>query len=349
MFAVTVPIVFFIPKPLWPSEIPASADENWAGYGLGLYAWTVQTYLRLSAAGVNCQLASDLPEEGIVLCHGNALRTAEIKPSAKRLLVCMKAEGPLSAAPFHIVQNPTEASCFANRYFIPHWPQPQLFARDKDRGDRFENLAFFGHQDNLAKELQSYAWQVALAERGLRGRVVANSNPWNQYQNLNVRWNDYRDVDAVVAVRSFSPWRRWHTGRFSNKPATKLYNAWLAGAIALLGVESAYRKTGQPDQDYIEVESFKALLASLDRLKTDPALRRSLVTQGTLRSREYTPERIVRKWQVFLEAVAIPAYKEWIAGPNWHRQKSLLLARSANRLDRVARQGRRVLFDSFHS
>lgn len=346
----TVPIAFFIPKSLWPQDFPTTVAENWAGYGLGLYAWTIQTYLQLAAAGTNCTLTSQLPETGIVLCHGNVLRSTHIPVSSRRLLICIKAEGPLSAiAQLHIVQNPTEASFFTNRYFIPHWPQPQLLPRDQSRGDRFENLAFFGHQDNLAKELQSYAWQVALAERGLRGRVVANANPWNQYRNLDVRWNDYRDIDAIVAVRSFNPWRRWLTGGFSYKPATKLYNAWLAGAIAILGIESAYRKTGQPNKDYAEVASFKSLLNSLDRLKADREWRRSLITQGDVRGREYTPEKVVRKWNTFLAAIAIPAYQEWTSYTPWQRQQSLLVAQTASQLNQTVRNSRKILFDGTES
>ncbi|MEM8808289.1 MAG: hypothetical protein AAGF01_19895, partial [Cyanobacteria bacterium P01_G01_bin.38] len=37
---------------------------------------------------------------------------------------------------------------------------------------------------------------------------------------LNNRWHDYRQIGAVVAIRSFD--RR----RYDHKPATKLYNAW---------------------------------------------------------------------------------------------------------------------------
>ncbi|MEO1445001.1 MAG: hypothetical protein AAFV46_01960 [Cyanobacteria bacterium J06635_11] len=341
------PITFFIPPALWPEELPKRPDENWAGYGLGLYAWTVQTYLRLSSAGIACQLTSELPTEGIVFCHSNALRSVEISPLPRRLLICIKAEAPLSKhASLHVVQNPLDVSLAGNRYYLPHWPQPQLIPRELSRGDRFENVAFFGHEDNLADELRSYAWQVALAERGLTGRVVANTNHWNQYSNLDTRWNDYHDVDAIIAVRSFDPVRRRLTGGFACKPATKLYNAWLAGVIPILGVESAYRWTGRAGQDYLEVKSFTGLLETLDRLKANAALRRALVTKGNLRSLEYTPSKVVRKWQVFLEAVAMPAYAEWCTYTNWQRRQIMLATKSASYLDRGKRRGRRFLLDA---
>ncbi|MGD1899102.1 MAG: hypothetical protein ACFB16_19375 [Phormidesmis sp.] len=342
----TPPITFYIPPVLWPDALPTQPNKDWAGYRLGLYAWTVQTYLWLNAAGVGCQLASQLPEIGIVLCHSNALRSVDIEPLPQRLLVCIKAEAALSAiAPLHVVQNPLDISLLGNRYYVPHWPQPQLIARDASRGDRFETVAFFGHEDNLATELKSYAWQVALAERGLNGRVVANHNQWNQHSYLETGWNDYHDVDAIIAVRSFNPIRRLLTGGFAYKPATKLYNTWLAGAIPILGIESAYRGTGRRGEDYVEVKSFSDLLERLDQLKADSLWRRSLMAEGKVRSLEFTPEKIVRKWEVFLEAVAIPAYVEWCKYSARQRQQALLAAKVRSFLDRGKRKGRRLLLN----
>ncbi len=343
----TPSLSFFIPPSLWPDQLPSSPNQNWAGYSLGHYAWTVQTYMWLKAAGVACELTSELPAEGIVFCHSNALRTVKIAPAVKRLLICMKAEAPLCAtASMHIVQNPSEASAAADRYYIPHWPQPQLIPRNADRGDRFETVAFFGHENSLADELQSRAWQIALAERGLRGRMVANGSQWNHSSNLDTRWNDYSDVDAIIAVRSFSRWQRWLTNGFTSKPATKLYNAWLGGTIAVLGIESAYRQTGQPGQDYVEVKSFSELLDSLDRLKADVAWRRSLIAQGSARSQHYTPEKILRKWEVFLEVIAVPAYAEWCEYSPQQRQQVLIATQSASYLDRAIRKGRGFLFEA---
>ncbi|MEO1388334.1 MAG: hypothetical protein AAFV85_13315 [Cyanobacteria bacterium J06634_6] len=346
-----VPVYFYIPKALWPNELPSSLDENWAGYGLGLYAWTVQTYLRLRSAGTQCELTSRLPDEGIVICHSNALRSQTINPGPRRLLICMKAESWQSEkATLHIVQNPSETSLAGNCYFVPHWPQPGLIPRDPSRNDAFETVAFFGHEASIAPALRSRAWQFALAERGLRERVVANTNRWNRYSTLDASWNDYHDVDAIIAVRSFNPIRRWVTGRFAYKPATKLYNAWLSGVIAILGAESAYRETGDykpgAGQNYLEVRSFAALLNTLDKLKGDVSLRRSLVAQGTKEVVEYTAAKTVRKWQVFLEVIAIPAYVEWRGFSPWQRKQALIEARIASYRDRLARKSQTTLLST---
>ena len=341
------PIYFFVPVALWPETLPNRADENWPGYGIGIYAWTVQTHLRLKAAGLSCELTSHLPEKGIVLCHSNALRSVELAPAPERFVICMKAEAPMSAiALMHIVQNPSETSLSKDCYFIPHWPQPQLIARDASRGDRFENIAFYGHQNSLAPELMSHDWQVALSERGLRGRTISNTNRWNDYTEIDTGWNDYHDVDAVVAVRSFNAWRRLVTRGFSNKPATKLYNAWLSGVIPILGAESAYQLTGTPGEDYIEVVSFSELLGSLDRLKSSLVSRQALVEQGQIIARKYTPENIVRKWQIFLELVAIPAYVRWCRLTQWQQKQVLIAAKTNSYIDKANRRGQRLLFPS---
>ncbi|MEQ8959223.1 MAG: hypothetical protein RLP02_15105 [Coleofasciculus sp. C2-GNP5-27] len=32
------PIYFYIPQPYWQDNFPDRADENWQGFGLGIYA-----------------------------------------------------------------------------------------------------------------------------------------------------------------------------------------------------------------------------------------------------------------------------------------------------------------------
>lgn len=309
-----------------------------------MYTWTIQTYLRLKAAGTDCRLTAELPEAGIVLGHSNALRSVTVPPAPRRLVICMKAESPLSAiATIHIVQNPSEASVAGDRYFIPHWPQPQLIARDASRGDRFETVAFYGHQNSLAPELQSPAWQAALAKRGLTQRTISNTNPWHQHTTIDTRWNDYHDIDAVVAVRSFNPWQRQLTKNFSNKPATKLYNAWLSGVIPILGVESAYRQTGESGKNYVEANSLPSLLTALERLRSDVAGRRALLTRGQHCATQFTAESVIREWQAFLEKVAIPAYVGWCNLSSAQQKQAYRQARFNSLLNKAANRSRCAL------
>ncbi|NEP60100.1 MAG: hypothetical protein F6K31_24355 [Symploca sp. SIO2G7] len=213
------PIYFYIPPPYWPDTIPASADKAWKGFGIGIYTWTLQTYLRLKADGFPCQLVSELPEEGIVLVHRNSLRVHNrLKPSKNLLLICLKAElNQYPYAQLQVVQNPTESQTGKNCYYIPHWPQPGLIPRNPTRGDRFENIAFFGHQTNLAAELLEPAWEQELQALGLNWCPRLNSNRWDKYEEIDNCWHNYNNIDAIVAVRSFDRQQNYPT-----KPATKL-------------------------------------------------------------------------------------------------------------------------------
>lgn len=63
-------IHFYIHPYFWPcAQIPDTADINWPCFAHGIYAWTIQTWLRLSGAGFPCTLTRELPNEGIVVAH----------------------------------------------------------------------------------------------------------------------------------------------------------------------------------------------------------------------------------------------------------------------------------------
>ncbi|MEO0759322.1 MAG: hypothetical protein AAFY78_20890 [Cyanobacteria bacterium J06648_16] len=320
-------IVFYLPPSLWPETWPKRLDDSWPGFGLGVYAWTIQTCLRLQAVGFTCELSQTMPEQGIVLFHSNVPRLCPSfpKPTRQQLFICLKAEAPPSAyAQLQVVQNPQEVS--ERQFFIPHWPQPGLLPRLTARGDRFETIAFLGHRNSLATALQSPEWQAQLRALGLRWRSSISQNAWNDYATLDNRWHDYREVDAVVAVRSFEPRVCWQTQQFRNKPATKLYNAWLAGVPAVLGVEQAYRAERQTVLDYLEVDSQAKLLATLQRLRDDRELRLAMMAQAQQRATDYTPDAVTQHWIHFFETVAIPAYEQWrqcsTAGQRWVKVRS---------------------------
>ena len=300
-----------------------------------MYAWTVQTCLRLQEAGVACRLIDQLPEKGIVLFHANAVRGADIQPEPKRLLICLKAEAPLCAqAQLHVVQNPCEASRWQGCHFIPHWPQPGLQPRLSERRDRFETITFLGHRNSLAPELMEPDWEKQLQQRGLNWRPIINTNLWNRHQSINTHWNDYRHIDAIVAVRQFNLSRPG----YRSKPATKLYNSWLSGVPAILGCELAYRSEGSAGVNYLEVNSMAELLTGLDKLQQEVVFRKRLVKKGQLRAIHYTPEVITQRWQQFLNHVAIPAYQAWCSSRQWQRQGRSWQVRMLSYCDRITRR-----------
>ncbi|MEQ9486282.1 hypothetical protein [Coleofasciculus sp. F4-SAH-05] len=308
------PIYFYIPQPYWQDNFPDRADENWQGFGLGIYAWTLQTYLRLKADGFPCELVQEFPDAGIVLIHRNALRSHNdtLKPGRNVLLICLKAElRPYPYAQLHLVQNPLETQITTNSYYIPHWTQPGLIPRDPGRGDRVETIAFFGHEMNLAPELLHPSWQKHLDTLGLQWQPIINRNHWSDYRHIDPRCHDYSQVDVIVAVRRFDHHPEIPRHPYLHKPATKLYNAWLAGVPAVLGVESAYQAERISPQDYLEVTSFEETLSALKRLKGDRRLYQAMVNQGKRRAATIHPSATTAKWRKFLTDIAIPAYYHW--------------------------------------
>ncbi|MEM9002297.1 MAG: hypothetical protein AAGE59_02095 [Cyanobacteria bacterium P01_F01_bin.86] len=316
-------VFFYLPPSLWPDDLPDNAVLNWSGFGLGIYAWTIQTYLRVREAGLRCALVDYLPEKGIVFLHRNGFRDHQqgIEMSPQRLLVCFQSDVlPHPDAQVHVVQNQTQENCQTHSYFMPHWPQPGLLSRQHDRGDRFDTVAFFGHATNLAPEFLGHQWVATLRELGLNWRPVINTNRWNEHHSLNTQWNDYRQVDAVVAVRSFDPIVLEQTKSYCYKPATKLYNAWLAGVPAILGPESGYRMERQTALDYLEVTAFDQVLPTLLRLKEDAALRQAMVGNGRMRSQTITPAYLTQRWLSFIQDTLFPLYDEWCSQSHWQQQ-----------------------------
>ena len=50
---------------------------------------------------------------------------------------------------------------------MPHWPQPGLLPRLKERGNRIENMVFKGRKLNLYHEFRSPEFRASLASLGV--------------------------------------------------------------------------------------------------------------------------------------------------------------------------------------
>src|SRR5690606_11149729 len=200
-------------------------------------------------------------------------------------------------ADFEIVQNPSQADG-VRRFFMPLWPQPALIPRDPARGARVENIAFKGFEANLAPEFRTAAWRAYLHERGLGWFTDAVSYTRDAQPQQVLAWNDYHNIDIVFAVRPYD--RKLHP----RKPATKLYNAWHAGAPAILGPELAYRDFRRSPLDYIEVSSAEEARMAIERLCNDPELYEAMVRNGERRAQEVTSAALTERWaQLLFETI----------------------------------------------
>lgn len=325
------PIYFYIPQEHWPAGgMPERPDNYWQWnisisnkWNWGRYNWTLQTYLYLKADGFPCELIGTMPTEGIVLAHRDFFPD-NFQPGPRLLMTCLQADRkPHPYAQIHVVQNQYEerlkkSMSLWESYYIAHWPQPGLIPRAPARGKKFENVAYFGNENTLAPELKNPLWQEQLTPLGLCWHIVERDH-----------WNDYSEVDVVVAIRSFDG------NDYTWKPASKLYNAWQAGVPAILGCESAYRFERKSELDYLEVASLNDLISALKRLRDDKELRQAIVENGLIRALETRPARIVVQWRTFLTDTAVPAYNQWCTAPNWERQKFLKLRYLILKLNKI--------------
>ena len=156
------------------------------------------------------------------------------------------------------------------------------------------------------------------------------------------RWNDFSDVDVIVAARHLDGTVT------SNRPASKLYNAWLANVPAVLGPEAAFRRERRSELDYIEVKSLDEAIEAVKRLRQDTDLRCRMNENGRLRSYEFHPDRIAAEWIEFFEQVAQPMLRRWRGASQFQRRLYLVhrywwrLGDKAQRAFlKIARPGRR--------
>lgn len=304
-------------------------DRDWREFVTGERAWILQTYLRMRSAGADVRLAPQLPPGGIaVFASKQRRRLVASGASTEALLVATRSDvGEALIADVEIVQNAHQANG-VRRFFIPHWPQPGLIARDPARGSAIETIAFKGFLANLHPAFRDDEWQRYLREARLRWLADATPYKRDGVDAAALEWNDFRTVDLILAVRDPDP--QLHP----RKPATKLCNAWLAGVPALLGPEVAYRELRRSPLDYIEVSSPAEARAAIARLRADPGLYAAMVANGHARSREFDAPAVAARWHEFLFTRA-PRLGERADIRRW-RGRSL-------RVKELARRGLRAL------
>ncbi|MGF1491696.1 MAG: glycosyltransferase [Microcoleaceae cyanobacterium] len=312
------PIYFYIPSDkVYADYLPTTPEEYWPWqcqhipprYGAP-YFWILQTFLYLKLYDFPCQLVHDIPETGVILSHRWFFEDS-LRPNPQQLFVCVRADvhSQHPYAQLHVVQNllqvkPRGIQTIWESYYMPHWPQPAIIERDPSRGNQFENIAFFGNQENLQANL-SDKLQIELQKLGMNFQTKLT------YEE----WNDYRAVDVVLAIRGFGT-----KNNYPGKPASKLYNAWHAGVPAILGYESAFRAERKSDLDYIEVTSAEEIVMALKSLRDNPTLRQSMVEWGHVRAKETDPQEMTNRWIALLTEVAVPACTHWSRRSHLSRQ-----------------------------
>ena len=225
-----VPIYFY-----YPNKISNSLD-----YKSGLDCWILKTYLILKKKNTefDISIGNTIPEKGIILFHKGFFPKDKI-PNKTQLFVCIQADyGRYKHAQCHIMQNPAGINNivfskksffeellfrFTKNFFLPHWNQDHIIARDNSRGSTFENVCFYGVTQNFPKELVEEDFALKLSKEGIKLDIITESN----------QWNDYSQTDCVLAIRDFT--NKTHF----NKPFSKIINGYLAGVPVIAGNESS--------------------------------------------------------------------------------------------------------------
>ena len=287
-----------------PSETDRKVIEEdqtqWRGHHSNFMAWVAQTYFYLKQAGFQCEITERIPEEGILIADRDTL--ASNYPFLDRvMLICAKSDKEYHpSAHLHIVHNffnwQRDQNSLWNPHLISHWPIPGLIPRDTKRSNLVENIAYIGTRSQLAPELASQTWTDALTSLNCHWTPIWDKSHWNNYNNL----------DAVVAVRSFKP------NFYLNKGFIKLINAcWHAGVPAILTPESGFLGERKSDLDFLLVTSLEETIEAVRKLKSNTQLYDQILANGYQRAQEYTIQTTLTKWLSFFEDVAFPAYQEW--------------------------------------
>ena len=264
--------------------------------------WTVQTFLRLRDSGHPVRLSGQVPDRGLVVFHAGQKRQLQrdLPRGSRAVLVGIRGDRREALiADFEVLQNGRLADG-RRKFFIPYWPQPGLIPRDPARGTTIRRVSFKGFDRNLHPDLRRVEWREFLRLRGIGWEADSMDHAASETGELAVRWHDYREVDAVVALRP------GELAETAFKPATKLYNAWHAGVPALLGPEHAFRELRRGDLDYLEIRSVADARTAIDRLIADPGLYRAMVDNGRRRAEEFTVEAITARWAELLFSTVAP-------------------------------------------
>lgn len=271
-------------------------------------SWILTTYINLKRRGLSCEVVEQMPEAGIVIADRDTLGN-KYSYLDKVMLICAKGDREFHpSAQLHVVHNPCEFDLTKNSlwkpYYIPHWPQPGLIPRLKERGSLAENVAFIGTRSNLVQEFLSEKWINSLKDLNCKWHPI-----WNP-----IRWNDYSYIDIVIAVRSFSQ-TAW-----LNKPTSKLVNCWLAGVPVILTPESAFTALRKSELDFCEITSLDEAIETVAKLKNNSQLYQSMVNNGFIRVQEYTQEKIVEHWLSFFYEHIFLEYEKFIKMPKIKRR-----------------------------
>lgn len=262
--------------------------------------WVVRTFVFLRRLGIDADLSGEVAYDRINLLDQNDIDLC--RAPSRAFLVTIRADrDPSFVSAMEIVQN--NSSVWSRRnVFVPHWPQPGLLPRDPTRGMTVRRVAYFGKADNLAPEFRDGDFRAELDRIGIEFVVRERS------------WDDYRDVDVILAIRAGS---RSYTG---SKPASKLVNAWIAGCPAILGPEHGFMELRRDTLDFLSARTVRGAIEHLQFLKDHPETYAAMVHRGRARAAAWSTDRVAEEWCAVLRGPIARQFAIWRKRPEMERR-----------------------------
>lgn len=273
---------------LTEADIEAAPDRFVGGRN----AWIAQTFVRLrpalEARGWRVTTGPRFVPGTIGIVHRDDANRLDRAAAASFMVVVRADRAPVHACDIAVAQN--ALGLRDHERFVPLWPQPGLRPRHPGRGTRLECLAYQGRTASAPEWFTDGDFHRALRRRGVRFEVRSRG------------WSDYTTVDAALAVREEA------ARVLATKPATKLYNGWLAGVPVLAAPEPAYRALRRGPLDLLEVAGPLDVLLAVDALQANPRLYRDMVRNGRVRGAAFGVEATRERWLDLLERDVVPRF-----------------------------------------
>jgi len=274
----------------------ADIDDNAGRFRSGIDVWIVQTYLHvrdaLAADGWTVRLSDRFEAGTICVAHWDELHRLRVRAPRSYIVGVRADRPPLIVADWVVGQNTLQRDD-DHQVGIPNWPQPGIRARDPARGDRVRRIGYFGRLANAPAFFADSAFLGKLDALGLE--FVPSENDWQ----------NYRDVDVVIAFRTAPP----RVLRY--KPVTKVSNAWLAGVPAIVGPEPAYLQIRRDDLDMFVATDADGVMDALTTLVRDPARYRAMCDRARERGAEFDVPAIRERWLAFFRDRVAPGFADW--------------------------------------
>lgn len=292
---------------LWPElkgdpTLPLPTEVQVARSGGAINSWIVQVYHWMRAAGETVTIGGKTRADAVNIVSTWDFGRRNRKNTHYILAVRADAHAPMMAN-FVVYQN-DRFSPAPHRAMMKHLPQPGIVPRNPDREDRIRTLSYMGRARNLLPGLQTPAFKDALAEIGVTLDLRFDDKDTGRHA-----WNDYSEVDAIVAVRGRGGYLE------SLKPGSKLVNAWLAGVPAILGPEAGFEDLRMSDLDYVEAHTPEDVIEAVKAMNATPERYAAIVANGKNRAVHFTAEAIAQDWVSLINGRVAPRFKAWHARP----------------------------------